>query len=185
MSASLWLLMYSVSIRASCLRSSSSAASRPLYSANNKHASSTVFDSLSAASLSRLATKWVVKFTEYDIYFQGITLNLFISLKNISSVRSFNSFLIIVYFCFNIVFHLLLLILNCLHCFIYCSLLLILFDFLLFVCASAVSYYFCYCNLLLHFKIHLTILTTNREKFNRDSPTWYRNFTRTREQCEE
>ncbi|TNN48598.1 hypothetical protein EYF80_041185 [Liparis tanakae] len=41
------------SMRASCLRSSSSAASRPLYSASSKHASSTVFDSLSAASLSR------------------------------------------------------------------------------------------------------------------------------------
>lgn len=68
MSASLWLPMYSVSIRASCLRSSSSAASRPLYSANSKHASSTVFDSLSAASLSRFVQKWCFQF----LYVQDI-----------------------------------------------------------------------------------------------------------------
>lgn len=52
LSASFWLWMYSVSIRASCLRSSNSAARRPLYSASRRQASSTVFDSLSAACLS-------------------------------------------------------------------------------------------------------------------------------------
>lgn len=60
MSASFWLLMYSVSIRANCRRSSSSAARRPLYSASSKQASSTVFESLSAASLSRVEPKCVV-----------------------------------------------------------------------------------------------------------------------------
>lgn len=91
MSASLWLVMYSVSMRASCLRSSSSAASRPLYSASSKQASSTVFDSLSAASLSRFAPKWVVKVTEYDIYLHIFTSRMGYCHKvslNLLTVRS-------------------------------------------------------------------------------------------------
>lgn len=49
---SFWFWVYSTSIRASWRRSSSSAARRPLYSASNRHASSTVFERRSAASLS-------------------------------------------------------------------------------------------------------------------------------------
>lgn len=49
---SFWFWVYSISMRASWRRSSSSAARRPLYSASSRHASSTVFERRSAASLS-------------------------------------------------------------------------------------------------------------------------------------
>lgn len=96
-SASFWLLMYSVSMRASCLRSSSSAASRPLYSASSKQASSTVFDSLSAASLSTVGPRRIVKVTDYDFYlhsfskYKVLTLDLF----NLSPVHSLSLFLLL------------------------------------------------------------------------------------------